>query len=117
MCTKQCSTTGGCQFSFTDESEIIQNYGCLPSPMEIVHMRQAHGKTWACHNEPSKPCLGALQWQREHELKCSVIDPVLHTEKTDWHLHSGAPDHDSVVLTIEVMDTYREKSRYKRIAT
>jgi len=109
MCTKQCSTTGGCPFSFTDESEIIQNHGCLPAPLEIVHMRQAHGKTWACHDDPSKPCLGALQWQRDHNLKCNVIDSVLHTEHTNWHLDAGDPQHDDIPLTVDVMDRYQGK--------
>jgi hypothetical protein len=81
---KECSTIGGCPFSFTDESEKIQNYGCLPSPMDIIQMRVLFGKTWACHSNPTKPCLGALEYLRKKKLEFKVIDKVLLTEKSDW---------------------------------
>lgn len=79
-----CSTEGACPFSFTDESEIVQNYGCLPAPLEIVQMRQAHNKTWACHSNPNKPCLGALNYMKEKGLPYKILDPVYVTEKDNW---------------------------------
>lgn len=82
---EQCSTTGACPFSFTDASEHAQGLGCLPTPYDIVQMRQVHGKTWACHSNPTKPCLGALKFQKERNMECHVIDPELITEKHDWH--------------------------------
>lgn len=89
MCTtRQCSTVGGCPFSFTDESEVIQNYGCLPTPFEIVAMRQKHGKTWACHANPTKPCLGALRHMRKEGMQYRVIDKRLVTENDDWHMYT-----------------------------
>jgi hypothetical protein len=84
---KQCSTLGACPFSFTEESEIVQNYGCLPTPYQIIHMRTEHGKTWACHSNPTKPCLGALKYMQEEGIECHVIDPELQTEKTRWDLY------------------------------
>lgn len=85
MCTtKECSTVGGCPFSFTEESETIQNYGCLPSPIEILSMRIDSNKTWACHSNPSKPCLGAINKLNELEYESKVIDPNLVTEDDDW---------------------------------
>lgn len=83
--THECSTVGACPFSFTDASEIAQNYGCLPAPLDIVTMRQKHGKTWACHSDTSKPCAGALKFQKERDLQCSPTYPLV-TERDDWHL-------------------------------
>jgi hypothetical protein len=89
-CTKQCSSslTGGCPFNFWSEvAEQIQNYGCLPSPTDIVKMRQEHGKTWACHSNPEKPCLGSLEYQKKKGLEYKVIDKNLLTENDPWHLY------------------------------
>lgn len=79
MCDKNCHSTS-CPFAFTDESETIQNYGCLPTPYQIVSMRVIHGKTWACHSNPTKPCIGALKFMAEHKVEYKIIDTVLVTE-------------------------------------
>ena len=83
MCNKECN---GCPFAFTEESEIIQNYGCLPTPFDIISMRQDFGKTWACHDEPSRPCAGGIQFMKERGLDYKVTDNNLLTEQDDWHL-------------------------------
>jgi hypothetical protein len=83
--THECSTIGYCPFSFTDESEKVQNYGCLPGPLDIVRMRVEHGKTWACHSNPDKPCAGALKYLKEKGLPHKVIDEKLVTEQCEWH--------------------------------
>jgi hypothetical protein len=112
MCTKQCSTVGGCPFSFTDESEQIQNYGCLPTPLEIVHMRQAHGKTWACHSDNTKPCLGALKFQRSLGVDSTVVDSNLVTEDSNWGLINGGTE-DTIPLSI-TLDKYH-KAQYNSV--
>ncbi len=73
-----------CPFAFTDESEKVQNYGCLPTPREIIDMRIYHGKTWACHSDPTKPCVGAIRALQEAGLPHRVVDPVLVTDRDDW---------------------------------
>lgn len=73
-----------CPFAFTEASEQAQNYGCLPTMHEIRVMRQHHGKTWACHDSPTRPCIGAIADMSKRGLEYQVIDPVLVTEADDW---------------------------------
>lgn len=87
MCDKYCQNTT-CPFAFTDESEQIQNYGCLPTPYEIRNMRVKHGKTWACHSDYSKPCVGGIADLKGQGLPYFVIDKNLLTEESDWHLYT-----------------------------
>ena len=82
MCTKKCSKTG-CPFAHTEKSELIQNYGCLPTQTEILNMRVNHGKTWACHSEPTEPCLGGLKTLKRLGYECDVKYPLV-TENDDW---------------------------------
>lgn len=83
---KECSKNG-CPFAYTAESETIQNYGCLPTPSDIVNMRLKHGKTWACHSNPDKPCLGTLDFLKENNLPHEVIDNNLVTEEDNWTIY------------------------------
>ena len=83
----QCYKNGACPFAFNDTSEYVQNLGCLPTPYEIIQMRQKHGKTWACHDNPKKPCLGALEYMKKNRFEYKVIDKDLLTENSNWHLY------------------------------
>ena len=87
-CTDECSKDS-CPFAYTEESEKIQNYGCLPTPIDIINMRINHGKSWACHSNPSQPCLGALIALKDKGLPYKVIDAKLITEKDDWGVYTN----------------------------
>lgn len=88
--TTDCERHGNnntCPFAFTEASEVAQSYGCLPTPYEITRMRVEHGKTWACHAEPIKPCIGAIKHLKEKGLPYQVIDKNLVTEGEDWSVY------------------------------
>jgi hypothetical protein len=79
-----CHVDGSCPFACSEASDIAQNYACLPTAYDIKVMRLQHGKTWACHSDPSKPCQGAVQHLKRNGEDASVIDPQLITEESDW---------------------------------
>jgi hypothetical protein len=84
-CDRLC---GGCPFDFgAEETELTQNYGCLPTPHEIMNMRVHHGKTWACHSDPTTPCVGAIQFLKGKGHPYKVEDRDLLTEASPWHLY------------------------------
>ena len=82
-----------CPFAPTDLSEYVEGLGCLPDRHEIINMRVHHGKTWACHSDITKPCVGAIRHLQEHGLPYKVIDLVLVTEEDHWqqYIHEKTP--------------------------
>jgi hypothetical protein len=66
-----------CPFSESEESENAYHWGCLPGPNEVVQLRQKEGKTWACHANERKPCLGALLHMKGKGLPYKIIDSTL----------------------------------------
>jgi len=81
--SKNCT----CPFAFTDASEIAQNYGCLPSQYNIIQMKIKFNKTWACHDEPTIPCIGAINYLKDYNLPYKVVDDILVTEADNWSIY------------------------------
>lgn len=52
----------------TEESERVQNLGCLPSEWEIMNIKRGTGKNWACHYDETKLCAGFVEAAREAGL-------------------------------------------------
>ena len=47
-------------------------------------MRNEHGKTWACHSNPDKPCRGALKMLHKLGKDATIIDKDLLTYTCEW---------------------------------
>lgn len=61
MC-KECKL---CPFAFTDASEEAQNFGCLPSPYDIIQMKRETGHNWGCHSVEGRVCAGFVNFISE----------------------------------------------------
>lgn len=107
MSCKKCSTEGGCPFASSEESEIIYNFGCLPEPVAIMALRIKKGKTWACHENTRKPCLGALNALKEHGLPFKIIDKEL-VDEGNYHKYMASNEEID-----EVYNLLRGLSLYK----
>lgn len=103
MCTKECSLDS-CPFAFTEESEKIQNYRCLPSPAEILTMKIIHNKTWACHSNPNKPCLGGLLRLKELGLDYKFNKKDLITENDDYSKFTSNSDVNEAYELVRKLD-------------
>lgn len=54
----------GCPFNFTEESEQIQNYGCLAAPFDILKAKDEHNREWLCHSNEDRICAGLAQQRK-----------------------------------------------------
>lgn len=70
-----------CPFAFTDESEYVQNLGCLPEPFELVEMKRKTGHNWSCHEEPRKLCGGFARHIKEYHKDLDVKKGFLINSK------------------------------------
>lgn len=55
-----------CPFAFTDESEYVQELGCLPSPWDIIKMKRKSDHNWACHSNEKVICSGFVEFVKEY---------------------------------------------------
>lgn len=81
--TLVCSSVGSCPGASSVTSEEAQGYGCLPCLHDIVQMKVKHNKTWACHNDETKPCLGGLKELRRRNIPHKPSGEFL-TLQDDW---------------------------------
>lgn len=78
----QCNT---CPFAHTDESEYVQNLGCLPEPHDIVKMKIESGHNWACHGDEDKICSGFVNHIKENHPELDTTTGNLISYDTWCH--------------------------------
>lgn len=64
-----CNT---CPFNyFSEESDRVQNYGCLPTPLQIVEMCKEENKNWACHGT-NELCGGYIAYLKRNKQQINI---------------------------------------------
>ena len=53
-----CDGCTTCPFTIGPEAEQAQNFGCLPTPGELLDLAETTGRAWECHGEPGRVCRG-----------------------------------------------------------
>lgn len=60
----------------SEEAEQILNYGCLTDWPEAKKWYLETGKTWACHSNPTKPCVGLLIRLKKENIPIKVNELI-----------------------------------------
>jgi len=86
---KKCSNLEecpACPFNYTsEESQLASNYGCLPSPKDIIEIFEKTNNIWACHDNPEVPCKGAINYLKNKNLS---NQPIKYNKlEHDWSVH------------------------------
>lgn len=74
-----------CPFAFTDDSEEVQNYACLPSPYDIIQMKRKSGHNWSCHSNEKMICKGFVNHVKEAKEK-NWVDNLSDIDVTQGNL-------------------------------
>lgn len=61
-----------CPFSYNDDADQAQNYGCLPTRYDIIEMKEKSGHNWACHSDETVLCGGFARHLVEERLDLDV---------------------------------------------
>jgi len=77
----------GCPFNegMTDEADMAQGYGCLPSGYDIIQMKKASGHNWACHSDENKVCAGLCHQAKDKNLNLAEGNLIRYSS---W-FHAG----------------------------
>jgi hypothetical protein len=81
-------TCPACPFAMTEQSESIQNLGCLPTPYEAMQIMRGEGKNWCCHEDETKPCAGQVSYCREEGISYDKAAPL--ASYTSWYYEGTA---------------------------
>jgi hypothetical protein len=77
-----CTT---CPFSWSEEAQIAQAIGCLPSPYDIIEIKRTTNENWACHSNCKRICQGLVQANDERKLGLDLTQGPLHHDFESVH--------------------------------
>lgn len=69
----------GCPCTYTNESEIISNYGCLPDAHMLIQMYLEGKGIWKCHSK-NRMCGGLLSVLKSNKIPMNKNNELLVTE-------------------------------------
>lgn len=72
-----------CPFSYNDEANQAQNYGCLPTRYDIIEMKKKSGHNWACHYDETILCGGFARYLIDERSDLDVKEGGL-ISYDDW---------------------------------
>lgn len=86
-----CGSGGcmSCPFSHSDEAEMAQNYGCLPTPKQIIEMKEKSGHNWACHSDETVLCGGFAKYIKRNRPDLNINKGQLISYETWCHEGEG----------------------------
>lgn len=80
-----------CPFNLgSEDSEYAQNLGCLPTPKEVLQLKDDTGHNWACHHNNKRPCQG-LAKHRDVKTGGLYILPGTNAEFKSWKPEDQEP--------------------------
>lgn len=74
-----------CPFSFSEEAEMVQNYGCLPDRFDIIRMKEKSGHNWACHGDETVLCGGFARYVMDRRPDLNIKEGKLISYKIWYH--------------------------------
>lgn len=82
-----CGSGGcmSCPFSHSDEAEMAQNYGCLPTHKQIIEMKEKSGHNWACHSDETVLCGGFAKYIKRNRPDLNLNEGQLISYETWCH--------------------------------
>jgi hypothetical protein len=69
----------GCPCTYTEESEIISNYGCLPDWNNLVEYYLNNKGIWKCHSK-DRVCGGLIEILKSNDIPLNKNNSLLITE-------------------------------------
>ena len=84
------SMCNSCPFNYTEESEMVQNYGCLRSKQEILELKDITGHNWACHCNNKRVCKG-LSIERDTSKGKLYLQPGENIDFISWNEEDQKP--------------------------
>lgn len=74
----------GCPFGYSEQTEQAQNYGCLPTPIEMIKTYVIDRRTLSCHSNEKIPCRGLTASLAKAGITLATRDRPIWTH-SEWY--------------------------------